>query len=115
MKVRLVPLDSCAQNGKIVLCRLPVVVGRHSDADVRLSDHWVSRHHCEVYEIDGTVVVRDLGSRHGTFVNGLNVPESHLTPGDRLTVGLTRFRVDHRRNPRIRNRPVGGEAAAARC
>jgi pSer/pThr/pTyr-binding forkhead associated (FHA) protein len=114
MKVRLVPLNSCDKNGKAVLCRLPVVVGRCSDADVCLSDCWVSRRHCEVYEIDGTVVVRDLGSRHGTFVNGLDVPEAHLTPGDRLTVGLTKFRVDYRRNPMIQHRPVSGQSALAR-
>jgi pSer/pThr/pTyr-binding forkhead associated (FHA) protein len=115
MKVRLVPLNSCDKNGKAVLCRLPVGVGRRSDADVCLSDRWVSHRHCEVYEINGTVVVRDLGSRHGTFVNDLNVPESHITPGDRLTVGLTRFRVDYRHNPMIQHRPVRGQSALARC
>ena len=57
----------------------------------------VSRVHCEISEINGTLLVRDLGSRNGTAVNGEYVKEAHLLPGDRLTVGLTKFEVRYKR------------------
>ena len=38
-------------------------------------------------------MVRDLNSKHGTFVNGVRVKEAPLMSGDRLTVGRSRFIV----------------------
>jgi pSer/pThr/pTyr-binding forkhead associated (FHA) protein len=73
------------------LDELPAVVGRSSCAAIRLHDRWVSRVHFEISEINGTLVIRDLESRHGTFVNGERVSEALLFPGDRLTVGLSQF------------------------
>ena len=50
----------------------------------------VSRRHCQLDEVGGLLVVRDLGSRYGTYVNGMRVAEARL-PDDKLTVGLTSF------------------------
>jgi pSer/pThr/pTyr-binding forkhead associated (FHA) protein len=79
-----------------VVDRLPAVVGRGSDADVWIADQWVSRAHCELYASEGMLAVRDLGSRHGTLVNGQRVADAVLLPGDVLQVGLTRLRVSYR-------------------
>jgi pSer/pThr/pTyr-binding forkhead associated (FHA) protein len=100
MKVKLVSLAPNGRKSKLVLKKLPVVIGRGTDAEVRLPDRWASRRHCEIYEIEGAPVVRDLGSTHGTFINGHQVTESHLMPGDRLTVGLTSFQAHYKRNRR---------------
>ncbi len=54
---------------------------------VILSTH-VSRTHCEVVVGGGKIVVRDLGSHNGTYVNGEPVKEQELQPGDK--VGLSR-------------------------
>jgi pSer/pThr/pTyr-binding forkhead associated (FHA) protein len=54
----------------------------------------VSRLHCEIHQINGRLVVLDLESRHGTFVNGYRVPFAHLMPGDILRLGKTRLVVD---------------------
>jgi len=81
----------------VVLKRLPVTIGRDSDADLRLSDPYVSHYHCKIDQISGTLVVRDLGSKNGTFVNGMYVTQSHLLPGDRLSIGDTKFRARYRR------------------
>ena len=68
---------------------LPLTIGRGDEADLPLADHYVSRRHCEIFERDGALALRDLGSRHGTLVNGRNVAETPLRPGDRICVGMT--------------------------
>ena len=51
------------------------VVGRGTDAGLRISSRRVSRTHCRLIVEGGSVRVRDLGSRNGTFVNGASVGE----------------------------------------
>ncbi len=96
MKVRLIALDSVEHDRKLALNGHSVVLGRCPDADVRIDDRWVSRRHCELVEVDGMLVVRDLGSTHGTFVNGRQVSEARLRPDDKLTIGLTSFVASYR-------------------
>ena len=98
MKISLVSLAPGTPRVRTIINKLPAALGRNSDADVRLDDSWVSRVHCEISEISGTLLVRDLDSRNGTLVNGQYVKEAHLLPGDRLTVGLTSFEVHYQRN-----------------
>jgi pSer/pThr/pTyr-binding forkhead associated (FHA) protein len=45
--------------------------------------------------VDDVLMVRDLGSKHGTFVNGRSVLEAELRPGDLLNIGITRFLVEY--------------------
>ena len=97
MEIELTEVDSSTHQRKIVLDKLPVMIGQGPESSVRLDDHWVSRHHCEINAVRGTLVVRDLGSMLGTFVNGLNVTTALLMPGDKLTVGITSFMVDYER------------------
>ena len=97
MKVVLTSLVPVVPTVRISLDKLPAVLGRNPDVDVRLDDRWISRVHCEISEINGTLVVRDLDSHNGTLVNGHHITEAHLMPGDRLTVGLTRFEVRYKR------------------
>ena len=98
MKIRLVSLAPGTPRVSTIINKLPAALGRNPDADVRLDDSWVSRVHCEISEISGNLLVRDLDSRNGTLVNGQYVKEAHLLPGDRLTVGLTSFEVHYQRN-----------------
>jgi pSer/pThr/pTyr-binding forkhead associated (FHA) protein len=77
--------------------RFPAVVGRSPDAEIRVRDPWASRLHCELHQLNGNLVVEDIGSTHGTFVNGERVSVAHLRPGDRMTVGMTSFEVLYRR------------------
>jgi pSer/pThr/pTyr-binding forkhead associated (FHA) protein len=79
----------------ILLEQLPVVLGRGPDAGIRLQDRWASQLHCEISENNGMPFVRDLGSRHGSLINGRFAAEAPLTAGDRLTVGLTIFIVSY--------------------
>src|SRR5438874_13785594 len=69
-------------------------LGRHDDCLIRIKSSQVSRRHCEFLEIGGKLVVRDLGSSNGTFVNGKRViGQQPLKPGDELTVGAVTLRV----------------------
>jgi len=83
-----VDLSRCHE---ISLAELPIIVGRGSEARVTVNDRWASRQHCEIRQVEGTIVVRDLGSSHGTYVNGENIDQRTLQSGDRLGVGLTSF------------------------
>ena len=76
---------------EIPMARLPATIGRAGDADVSVPDRWVSRHHCRIECVGECVVIRDLGSSHGTYVNGRRIDQVELHSGDRLGVGLTSF------------------------
>lgn len=97
MRIELIGFDEEAPAFEATLADQPVRIGRHRDMDIRVTDRWASRCHCEVGQIDGSLWVRDLGSKHGVFVNGFHVTSTHLMPGDRLTVGTTSFRVKYER------------------
>ncbi len=70
------------------------VIGRGATAHLRPSSDLVSREHCEILVADGKVVLNDLKSRNGTFVNGKQLTESHTAKsGDSLRVGRLQFEV----------------------
>lgn len=67
-----------------------LVVGRGVEADLQLIDEKVSREHCVFEPRDAAVVVRDLGSRNGTWVNGERLTFPHvLAPNDTVGIGET--------------------------
>jgi pSer/pThr/pTyr-binding forkhead associated (FHA) protein len=72
------------------------MIGRAEDCDLRLQNRFVSRHHCELI-VDGrdqVLLVRDLGSQNGTFVNDGPVNDAcELKDGDRLVIGCIPFEV----------------------
>jgi len=69
----------------------PVRFGRGKDCDIILSGALVSRHHT-VFTVDGgKVVVTDLGSTNGTFLNGDRVESAVLSPGDEVVIGTWGF------------------------
>lgn len=71
-----------------------VTVGRTPDNDVVVSDPSVSRHHAVLELIERTWRLRDLGSRNGTYLNGMRVDRvTTVQPGDRIEVGDTTFRL----------------------
>jgi len=69
-----------------------LTIGRHSTNDVTLADRMVSNRHAVVGRVKGRIVVKDLGSRNGTFVNGEKVEKAILVCGDRVKIGSTVLR-----------------------
>jgi pSer/pThr/pTyr-binding forkhead associated (FHA) protein len=85
-------------------------LGRHDDCVIRIKSSQVSRRHCEVVETDGKLVVRDLGSSNGTFVNGKRVlGQQALKVGDELTVGSVTLRVATLGRPVAATHPEGAK------
>jgi transcriptional regulator with PAS, ATPase and Fis domain len=66
---------------------MPLLVGTSAECDVVLVDPRVSRRHCTIALTERGVMIRDLGSKNGTFVEAVRVVESWLQPGKRATVG----------------------------
>ncbi|MGZ8868652.1 MAG: FHA domain-containing protein [Thermoanaerobaculia bacterium] len=72
-----------------------LVVGR--EGHVQVPDEFLSRKHFEVFaDPDGTVRVRDLGSRNGTFLNTLPARNTKVQRGDEIRAGVNRFRIEQR-------------------
>jgi hypothetical protein len=63
------------------------VIGRGTEADIRLPDTGVSRKHVDVVLENGTAVAEDLGSTNGTLVNGRRITRQPLSDGDVIRIG----------------------------
>ncbi len=71
------------------------IVGRHDECHLKIKSSQVSRQHCHLFEKKGLLLVKDLGSANGTFVNGKRVKEQQvLEVGDELTIGDVQLRVE---------------------
>jgi hypothetical protein len=69
-----------------------VVLGRGDTAEIRLEDPFASSRHARVYEQGRILVIEDLGSTNGTYLNEelLDGPRP-LHPGDRVRIGDSEF------------------------
>ncbi len=69
-----------------------LLLGRGDHAEIRLEDPFASSRHARIYEQAGTVVVEDLRSTNGTYLNEelLDTPRP-LHPGDHLRIGESEF------------------------
>lgn len=75
--------------GTFALTKAVTNIGRGMDADIRIDDPGVSRHHAELRIAGPEVIIRDLGSTNGTYVNGTLVAEQPLRDGNVVTIGST--------------------------
>jgi predicted component of type VI protein secretion system len=92
MHAKLVVVGGDAKAAEIKL-KLPTVIGRGRDASLTLPHPLVSRQHCEIFESEGQLMVRDLGSLNGTYINNQRITEAVLPSGDLLTIGTVTFRA----------------------
>jgi hypothetical protein len=74
------------------LTRKNTVIGRGSHCDLQILTHFVSREHARVTLNGGAVLIEDLGSRNGVFVNSVRIDRHVLEHGDLVTIGETQFR-----------------------
>lgn len=89
-------LESLGDRGEIrrVPVRpLPFRIGRGQGLELMLPSGSVSKAHAEVYENEGCLRLRDLGSTNGTFVNGQRVEDAAIREGDVLHFADFEFRV----------------------
>jgi eukaryotic-like serine/threonine-protein kinase len=91
-----------------------VDIGRAENCDLRLADDWncmISRRHCRLEVQPPSIRIRDMGSKNGTFVNGVNIGRRRtesppcnspaaasgaveLRPGDHIALGALLLRVE---------------------
>ena len=64
-----------------------LVIGRSSELDMVLIEDMVSRRHAKLTLAPDQIVISDLGSTNGTFVNGQKIKRAHLKEGDRILIG----------------------------
>lgn len=69
-------------------------VGRVDDNTFQIADPSVSSHHCEILLKGSDVVVKDLNSTNGTFINGERISEAPLKPGQTLRLGMVDLKLD---------------------
>ncbi|MBW2731217.1 MAG: sigma 54-interacting transcriptional regulator [Deltaproteobacteria bacterium] len=85
---RLVIAHMYPQSGGETLLDLPATLGRDHTCDVVLEDSSVSRHHARIeHGSEGELLLRDLSSRNGSFLNRRRIDEAPLRPGDLLRFG----------------------------
>lgn len=78
----------------IVLDRPILLIGRHPECDIHIDSRKISRRHCCIAQVQDYLVVRDLDSTNGVRINGVRVQEGKLRPGDELSIGNHRYRVE---------------------
>ena len=69
----------------------PLSIGRNSSNSICVEDSAVSPVHCRIASQNDQVLLTDLDSASGTFVNGIPVKERLLTPGDQIAIGSSLF------------------------
>lgn len=80
--------------GDILIDKFPFVIGRCSESDRALAMIFVSRFHCRFSLRDKNVVIEDLESSNGTFVNGKRIAApTAVGHGDEVSLGPLAFKV----------------------
>ena len=94
--------------GSLMFATPQVTIGRDPRSMVHLDDPSVSLRHAILELVDGSVRVRDLGSRAGTLVNGRSIATNEVTlqPTDELRIGICKLRLSI-------HRPEAGQARPA--
>ena len=71
-----------------------LTIGRGLDCDIVLADRYVSRHHARISNLPMVTLVQDLGSTHGTYVNGVRISQpTPLRPGDVIRIGNSELAI----------------------
>jgi diguanylate cyclase (GGDEF)-like protein len=69
-----------------------LIIGRSSKADIQIDQESVSRNHCKIINTGKTIMMRDLGSTNGTYVNDELIDEYVLRDGDFIKIGRSIFK-----------------------
>jgi hypothetical protein len=106
MSYKLVILKGRSASQAIPIGAGASTLGRQPGCEVTLKSSQVSRKHCQIFEKDGQLQVKDLGSSNGTFVNGKKIEDVHpLEQGDILALGTIEFRIESASAPAGATKP----------
>jgi sigma-B regulation protein RsbU (phosphoserine phosphatase) len=85
---RLILIEPAGVRREVGISPLPFRIGRQAGNELTLRDSRISRQQAQIVAQDGIFVLEDLGSRHGTFVNGQKVFRHQLNPKDTIDFGM---------------------------
>ncbi|MCU0788492.1 MAG: FHA domain-containing protein [Verrucomicrobia bacterium] len=68
-------------------------IGRVEDNTFQIPEASISSHHCEVLRSGAEVVIKDLDSTNGSFINGEKITQSPLKPGQTLRLGQVELQL----------------------
>jgi pSer/pThr/pTyr-binding forkhead associated (FHA) protein len=88
-----VELVATKESESLVLGKLPTMIRDDAEAKNHFDDPIKGNYHCLISRVDEQLVLWDLGSGGGTFVNGVQVTKAALHVGDRVRLGDTEFAV----------------------
>jgi diguanylate cyclase (GGDEF)-like protein len=77
---------------KYNLNRPQIIIGRSSKADIQIDQEAVSRNHCKIINTGSAILLRDMGSTNGTYINDELIDEYVLRDGDFIKVGRCIFK-----------------------
>ncbi len=80
--------DTSGSTREVEIHRFPFTMGRQGENDLVMLDGRVSRSHARIVQDGDGYLLEDLGSRHGTYVNGERVSTCRLKSGDRVSLGV---------------------------
>ncbi|MEW5855493.1 MAG: sigma 54-interacting transcriptional regulator [Myxococcota bacterium] len=98
---------------KFAVTETGVRVGKDEGNDLVIKDGHVSKFHALIFRRGGVTVVRDLGSRNGTYINSVRVTEGEAPAGCTITLGGVPLRLEQtggeasKRKPRTEEKRVG--------
>lgn len=94
MQVKIKLLKGSSKDKEVKIPVPSCLIGREAECHLRPQSDAVSRKHCEIVSTDKEVVIRDLKSRNGVYVNGSKVDgEAVLLTGDHVRVGPLEFEM----------------------
>jgi phosphoserine phosphatase RsbU/P len=85
---RLLVIEPNGTRREVAVAVSPFRIGRQAGNELTLRDSRISRQQAQILASDGGMVLEDMGSRHGTFVNGERILRHDLKPKDRIDFGM---------------------------
>jgi len=90
-----VELVATRTSESVLVNKFPAILNQNARNSVQCDDSIPGSYHCLVSMVDGELVVWDLGTPGGTFVNGARVTKAAVRPGDTLSLAGTSFQVNY--------------------
>jgi sigma-B regulation protein RsbU (phosphoserine phosphatase) len=85
---RLVVIEPNGVRREVSIATTPYRIGRQAGNELTLRDSRISRQQAQILAVDGGMVLEDMGSRHGTYVNGQKTLRHELKPKDQVDFGM---------------------------